>query len=454
MKSFMVKRCIIIFVLFIGQCTGRTCSMKRKLLFNGAEAPSVLTMERAVEIAYQHRPDIKSFRQLEQAYKMEANAVWAGHLPTVDLQTDIQKWRGQNPTTNIGLTAHQLIYSPTLPHDYKAACRDTERQMMVTEQALLDIRHAVEVEFLKGWQLQQQEEAIQSLYTSSEMSFKEAQHKNKLCLLDKTDWLQNTSDHAANLTTFYGYNDDMNIEQRKLEFLLGYGVSLRQCTPSHPALNLSWNSDKEVNLYKLGAYVKSALKLHPALKEIIKRIETEQQRIKSLQKTALPTVSLNAGAGHNVAYSYDVTNHDHSSYNLGVQVNWNIFDGLINDYKEQSEKAKLIQERFNYDYKAQEITSNIETAFYTLSKSMTTLRSQEIELKRAKNEFERHKQELDAGIISKVEYTTAQTTWEKARYQWIATRVDAAIKERDLLYACGYPEASELEIKNIIPVEA
>jgi outer membrane protein TolC len=389
--------------------------------------------------------------------------VWAGHFPTIDAQIGVQKWRDHSQASvNAGLTVNQLVYSPTLAHDYKAARADTQRQELVTETTKLDIRHVVEVEFLKSWQLQQQEESMQALYASSELLFKEAQHKNELKLLDKTDWLQSTSDHAKDLSTYYSYNDDVTIAQRKLEYLLGYSVHLqrlshtkkgeRQCmnAASSQPMDLSWDGSKQIVLYNLETYMISAFKCHPALKEILKRVETEQQRVKSLRKTALPSLSVSASTGFDNQYTYDTT-HDNTYYNIGFGVTWNIFDGLVNRYKERSEQAKLLQERLNYDAKVQEITSAIETAFYTLSKSMTNLQAQQIEFERAKNEFERRKEEMCTGIISRVDFKTAQSIWEKARYQWITARVDAATKESDLLYACGYPSVSELEKKRSKP---
>lgn len=438
----------VLFFLIMGSgvcVTSKT--VVKKLIFNAPGVGNVLTMERAVALAYQHRPDLKALKQLEESFRMQASATRAGYLPTLDMQASVQKWRGQrSPSTNVGMSARQLIYSPTLSHDYKAACADTQRQEFVTEIEKLNIRHAVEVEFLKGWMLQRQEDSIQSLYVSSESSFKEAQHKNKLKLLDKIDWMKSASDYATNLATFYGYEDDISIEQQKLEFLLGYCVPLQRTmnkkAPSLSAdadqkvLSLTWESSSALHLHDLDMYLKAALATHPALKEITKRIEIEQEKVRSLQKTTLPTVNLTAGAG----YDNPGAPHDHTFCNVGVELSWNIFDGLVNRYKERSENAKLLQERFSYDYKTKEILSSIKSGFYTLSKSMTILRAQEIEFKRAKNEFDRRKEEFSSGLISPVEFKTAKTAWEKARFAWLSMRVDAATKERDLLYACGYPD--------------
>lgn len=411
--------------------------------YEPTDVPNFLTMERAVQLACQHRADIKALKQLEQAYRMQARATWGGYLPTADLAAGVAKWRSQRwPTVNTSLTVKQPVYNPSLAHDYKAAQCDTERQKMVTQEALLEMRHVVEVEFLKGWQLQQQEESIQTLCASAEATFKEAKHKNKLRLLDSIDWLKSTSDHASSVATFHNYSDDLIIEQRKLEFLLGNSIKLCQLT-GEKKLNLSWESDRDIELNDVNWYIRHAMKSHPALKEIRKRIETEQHRARSLQKMALPTINLVAGAGiQSEDVHEDETNFYKDGapfYNVGVSVGLNVFDGLTNRYKERGQQARILHERLNYDHKFNEIVANVESAFYTLSKSITTLHAEKAELKRARNEYERRKKEFDAGMLSRAEYKTAKTLWEKARFQWTEARVDAAIKERDLLYACGYP---------------
>ena len=334
----------IILLLFVSQCgASNQLITTKQLSFRTESAPTLLTMERAVELACQHRPDVKALKELEQAYRMQANATWGGYLPTAGVSAEVAKWRGQSwPTINMGLAVKQPIFDPSLSPNYSAACSDTERQKMVTQATLLEIRHTVEVEFLKVWQLQQQEEAIQSLYASSEMVFKEIQHKNKECLLDATEVMKSNAEHASDVATFHSYHDDLNIEQRKLEFLLGYSVRLRKALDGKK-MKLSWDSQRDVQLHDLHWYIKHAIKGHPALKEILQRIETEQHRVRSLQMTALPRIDLVAGAGTQSEDVYDDTRIFHrgrsSYYNVGVRVGLNVFDGLVNDYNERDSEG-------------------------------------------------------------------------------------------------------------------
>lgn len=423
---------------------------------------TTLTMDEAVEIAYQNKPDLKAYKYAIEEYKMKAKEALAGYFPNITLNVDYtQVQKQQTPALNAQLDVNQLVFSFAGPIEYyKQARKATQVVEYANEKDKKIIRNEVEKAFLECWQVQQQQKSIQALYNASTENFARAEHANKVELLDKSTWLKSTSDHALNLATVDNYYEFVEIARQKLEFFMGQPLDLEIEDVRHPKNKIS--SDKnyklKVKLIKnegsekdddvtvlspLGSYFDYAIKNREELKIALKNSEIAKDSVKIARGSRMPTVNLymNTGTSKVLQADPDVyIGRRNSFYTVSAQVSWPVFDGLVSYYKENEAHATMLKELLNKDQAAQQAKFDVERTYHTLLSSHTTFKAKNLELKYAKNELKLKNQQFKIGEISKVELEIAKSDYEKYFYSWLEAKTDTEIKKRDLLFACGYPK--------------
>lgn len=164
-----------------------------------AQATQELTIQKAVNLALTHRPDLKALSYAVRANKSGAKSVIAGYYPTISLGSDISQQTGQTTLgSNTAVNANQLIYSFAGPQQlYQKAKNVTALSELdkISQENL--IRLETEKAFLQTWLVQEQEQTIAALNTSAETTFEQQKHKNKLGQLDKDVWLKSEEDYAT-----------------------------------------------------------------------------------------------------------------------------------------------------------------------------------------------------------------------------------------------------------------
>jgi len=421
---------------------------------------TTLTMQEAVEIAYQNKPDLKAYKYAIEASRMKAKEALSGYFPTVSLCTDYtQVQKQQTPALNAELDVNQLIYSFAGPIEYyKQARKATQVVEYMNEKDKKAIRNAVEKAFLECWKAQQQTKYIKALYQSSTETFVKAEHSNKLQLLDKSAWLKSTSDYAANLATVDNYYETVEIARQKLEFFMGQPLDLEVSDVRHPnhkiiddktyklkvqLLRDEKNEDKAVDVQPLGLYFKYAVENREELKIALKNAAIAKDSVKIAQGSRLPTVSLYMNTGTTKVLQSDpdvYIGRRQSYYTISARVSWPIFDGLLSYFQENEAHATMLKELLNKDQAAQQAKYDVEQTYHTLMASHTTFKSKQLELKYAKNELKLKNQQFAIGDISKVDLEGAKSDYEKYFYSWLEAKTDVELKKRDLLLACGYPK--------------
>lgn len=408
-----------------------------------------LTMDQAVEQALKHRPDLEALVSATESYKAAAKATLAGHLPSISMTASMWQDKGQrNPAHQISFNVNQLVYSFSGPlQHYKQACHATKVSELGEEIYANQIRLAVEKTFIQCWLLQEQKNVVAALKKSTKATFDQAKHQNKLNLLDKQDWLSSTEQHAKNLQTIDTYEDNYTNALKNLEFLLGYSLSMVQETKpgisSNPTIKLDWKAGQNNVLKKLSIYHDQALKNRPELKQTSEKIAVAKADIGLAQGTRLPTVSVYASAGNGTipsAIPIPANIINHSFHSVGATLSWSLFDGGISHYQEKQARANKIKEILNSDQVANGIKQEVNDKYYALSQAQTAFKAQKISYLKTSNDFNRKKQELDLGLISKTDFQAAKTTWEKAQLDWLTSKATIASQERELVYACGYPK--------------
>lgn len=450
MNRALITRVFLLFIVISPRVSPKSKTITHELEFLesiGHQPIATLSMQQAVDIAMEHRPDLQAYDHYIEASKMAARQAWSGYLPAINFTSNQIAYKGTSGSTNTTtMSAQQLLYSFAGPQEfYRRAKKNTAVVEFLSEAAKKTVRCEVEKAFLHSWLLQNQYKFFQSLQVSTQKLYDQAVHRDKLDLLNRTDYLNETSNYAINTANVYSYKDDSNIAQRKLEFLMGkplkLSINMHENTNPLETTRLEWDSTREIVLQPIETYYQYALQYRPEIKQGLKKIGIQKDSERIARRTQLPTVSLVATAGRQPACSEiaDPFYLGREFYSYGAVFSWNIFDGLLSYFKTNEAHENMIKEILNNQQLINAIKSEVETAFYTLSKSLTQLKAQNVDYTRAKNDFEFKQQELEIGDISHVEFEVAQTEWQKSHFAWVTSYIDVAIKERDLLFAAGYP---------------
>ncbi|MBX9831076.1 TolC family protein [Candidatus Babeliales bacterium] len=405
---------------------------------------ATLSLEEAIEIAHKNKPSLQALEQRIYVNKVEERKAWAGYYPTANFLGDLAQQSGQQvlQTTAI-VQGQQLVYDFSGPQaQAKRAQKNTEAQRYFTQQSYNDVRLDVARTFLECWRIQQQNEAIRALNTSSQAVFDQASHQNKVNLLDKNVFLKNAEDYANDIATVHVYHDNLEIFQRRLEFLMGQVINLN-ILPSEktksslvPTTKLVWNDDHEIKLEPVNVYHALAIENHPEIKEQQKNIEFQQEDEKIALNQHLPRFFLHGQTG---ATRKDITGF-RNFHSFGLRMDWDIFNLPIIDYQAKQARARKLEATLLKQEIENRVRSDVETAYYTLALEASRLRAEKFHYARARNEFTLRKQEMDTGLISTVELSTAKTTWENAQIALINQKVITEVRRQELLHKCGYSE--------------
>lgn len=402
---------------------------------------TTLSMEEAIEIAHKNKPSLQALEQRVYLSKVEERQAWAGYYPTVNLISNLRQQRGQSgPQALATLSANQLVYDFAGPQaQAKRARKKTESQRYFAQQLYNDVRLDVARTFLQCWRIQQQRAAIQALNISSQEMFDQARHEEKLNLLNKNVFLQNAETHAADLATVYSYHQDVEIFQRRLEFLMGQVVNLNIVPNKNstlPTTKLVWQNEQETPLNDINFYYAIALNNHPEIKEQQKNIEVHQESEKIALNQHLPKFSVHALAG---ATNVLETGY-HNYHNFGIAMNWDIFNLPHIDYQAKLARVQKLEATLQKQEIENRVRSEVATAYYSLAQEVSKLRAERFHYARAHNEFTLRSQELATGLISPVDLIIAQTTWKNAQIALIDQQVATETRRQELLHKCGYSE--------------
>jgi outer membrane protein TolC len=384
-------------------------------------------MHQAVEMAYKHRPSLKAQKFTTQATKTAERKALAEYMPQVTIsESNAFSTGSKGLQHSIGVNATQLVYSFAGPLEkYKIAKKGTKVSKFSEETHKDLVRYEVEASFLQSWLLQKKNEYIQSLEKSSNRRFEKEKDKNNVDLLDKNDWLKQVATYSENLSTVYLYTDELNNAQSELEYYIGkpFKQDIKKIT-------LVWNSKQKITVEPLSYYIDLAMQNRKEIKQ--KQIEMEQQEEyrKYYKKTYLPSVSVSGNSSRTSGTA---------SSSVSLNLSWNIFDGGANFQDANKANANRLRYFMEKNQYMQQAKYDVEQAYNELAQYMKQLVAKDIRLAQAKNEFELKTLQLKIGEISPTEFEEAQFSWETEKFAWLTLKVSAALKERELIYACGYP---------------
>ena len=415
------------------------------ILQTKAVLPS-LSMDKAVQTAYKHKPVLLSLKHRVRTRKIGEKAAWSGYYPHVTFSSTISGDLNGGTSSATALSIEQLILDLSGPQElYKKAKHNTVFVKLQEREQQDLIRYNVEKTFLECWKLQRQRELIDSIHKASRARYDEAQHKSKVQLINRNEWLTQVEEHANNMTTVHKYEDGVLISQKLLEFFMGYALNLNigsRRSPKKDALvtKLAWSCTHDVQLKPLVYYLRSAQDFRPEIKKLQKAIDIIAREHSIITKSRFPKLFVGATAGHNSAGSNNSSGTcvSHGYHNYRATVSWNVFDGAKTDYDAQITHSRKLEAMLKKQELVQVVKSEVQTTYHQMSQSLVELTAEKFKYLRAKNEFAVRSLDLSVGNISPVDFEQAKKAWNNAQFSWFEKRVAAEVKHRELLWKCGY----------------
>ena len=153
-----------------------------------------------------------------------------------------------------------------------------------------------------------------------------------------------------------------------------------------------------------------------------------------------PRIGANAGMAYNHqsnAPGSFITSSTSSNINLGVTLNWNLFDGGQKKVLEQNAKINMETEALTREQLVKELQRDIDNAWgnyqnalFILEVELKSLETNQLNLQRTADLFER-------GQLTSIEFRQAQLNLLNSETGYNAAKYDAKILELQLLFLSG-----------------
>ena len=401
---------------------------------------SVLSIDRAVDETLKHKPSVIAYHHAIQDAKRKRKAAWSSHIPNISLSQKFYNTKNASRIkSSFVISASQTVLD-LAQRDYdriKGAAVSLAKHQRSTHKDAMRI--AVETAFLSSWLLQQKLPQIIFQYKSAKEVFYADKNKNENNLLDKNVWMTSESTYAGQLAIVDSYKDNIAEAEKIIKYYTGISLSLLPSAESAPKLTrLNWNPQQKIIIQNMSYYFQKGLIYRKELKAKQDTINSEASTSQYYTKQYIPSVSLFGQATKNTLRNANST----FPKSAGLTISWNTFDGLSNYFNKSAADARKMKAILEKHDLINQIKLEIQTAYSALQKEMKQFSAQTVSYRQAKNEYVLKKQQLKTGLISNVDFQTAEYTFETARHDWLTQSATTALKELELLYSCGYPPHS------------
>ncbi|MBU1008283.1 TolC family protein [Candidatus Dependentiae bacterium] len=403
---------------------------------HGDASLPALTITKAVQDALVRKPSVHAFAYGIKSAERQRKTTLSAYLPQISLnETFYDAKNSLNIKDSFGIQARQTVINLATYDSYKASSASVSSARHQKESHKDTIRLATEAAFLNGWVLQQKIESIVLLYNSSKEQFEKAKNQHKLNLLNKNDWLKAQAAYSQNLAIIDSYRDEVAEAEQTIEYYTGNKLLIAPSKiKSAPLTKLDWSAQQKIAVEKLSYYYKKALEHRKEIKIKQDTIDAESHTSQFYVKQYLPTVGISACAAKNTSR----TGNSSWSKSASISISWNIFDGLSNYFNKTAADARKMKAILEKNDLVAQVKLEVQSAYTALQKEISAIASQNVSFTQSDNEFTLNKQQFDAGLISGVDFQTAKSIYETARFTWLSQVALTALKKQVLLNACGY----------------
>jgi outer membrane protein TolC len=300
------------------------------------------------------------------------------------------------------------------------------------------VRHALSMQFLQTWLLQEKNILIRALKQYSTILGCAIEREYMHGYSNVVEYHEIQTTRAEYAQTIYSYRSELITAHSNLAYLMGKDSYNQKQTPF-----LSYNLHKPLPLLQpLKHYTALALQTRPELQE--KNLSSEQYTLiaQSHERGYLPTVSTYASLSKTFAGAQAEQGNNSS---LGITIQWNIFDGLQRVHAAHAAHANKLKTLFEkHDLKnmiTHQITEQyhkIKMAHRALSVTRAQCKEHTIRTRQVQSAYQKHMTSARAYAKQIVSYFQALS---RLRAQLIALHSNW----HTLAYYCGYPATGEFD---------
>jgi outer membrane protein TolC len=305
----------------------------------------------------------------------------------------------------IKVAESNLELQKVIKEDIKQQVKDTARRLFLTSLTYKEIMKIKE-ENLKYWQ----------------ENYKYVEAKYNAGLLAKYDFMRASSQLKSAIADYENAkaNYEKSIEDLK-RFLM-----IEDITPPEGNLEkLTYN--KEINIEN-----------NTALKVINQQIKVAQQQVEYQKSANYPSLSafLNYQANNQVRFP-SASEVWKKGYNLGLSLNWILFDGFAKDSRVLQAKIDKTKNEISYQDKIMELKTTLNKILADIKALEHQLKANEENLKVAKEALRLSTERFKANIANTLEVLESENNYQSAQLTYLNTLYNYNLKIFDLMNLNG-----------------
>ena len=225
------------------------------------------------------------------------------------------------------------------------------------------------------------------------------------------------------------------IAKNNLANVLGFNAGKDQ--PDDVPLILAGKLEAEPLEIDLSRAITSALERRTELASLRKAQALRQEDIVNAKAGYKPSLEAYAGYdAHNSVFSSDISTELHG-WIAGVQMNWDIFDGLRTRGKVKEARAQHDKAEIEVEDAIRRIELEVRTALFNFREADEVLKSQEKVVEQGEETLRLANARAEAGAATQLDVLSAQTALTEARSTQVQALHDYAVARARLERAIG-----------------
>jgi len=411
-------------------------------------AQQVMTEIDAIKLAIDHNYSVQLAEQNIRISENNATKENNGYKPTVNAVVGPNATLGGstqsfvNGTETSTGTAISWAAGGSLNANYTLLDKSRDIRLdQMKERILLSnlqLRQSIENTIIQVYnqyyviaQLSENKKAVQEALTLSRKRKERVQLRYELSQGLKLDILNAQVDISRDSVNFLNVSQQLTNAKRDLEVIIGTEISNEYMINSN--ITYRPDMDKETLLDKA-----IADNVNIILSDQLQQIN--QLDIDIIEKINHPTIGANASLNYNYqnnASGAFIQNATNAGLNVGLTLNWNLFDGGQKKILEQNAKINIESEALTRDQIIIELKRDIDNAWGNYKNALYILGVEENSIEINRLNLERTADLFDAGQVSSVDFRQAQLNLLQSETGYNQARYQAKLLELELLYLSG-----------------
>jgi outer membrane protein len=414
-----------------------------------AAQAEVITLEAAIKTAHVAQPQLRQARAQTDVFRARADVARAPLLPQVNGNAGYQRTTsnfvlrpGQNPNNTMGaaptfdtfnfwtfgLSLSQQIYDSQVTIDRWRAARVTAESAAATEQfAALGVELNVRTAFFAARARKSLVDVAKETLANQERRFQQVEGFVRVGARPEIDLAQARTDRANAKVQLI--RADANYAAAKAQLNLAMGIE--RSTDYEVAAETLPPVDVEER--DLDTLADEARKARPDVTALERQVRAQELTIRSTWGGFGPSISATMGLTDNGG---DITNLGWN-WNASLNVNWNLFAGLLTWSQVKEQKAQLSSLKAQLDAARQQVRLDSEQARLAVHAAKGSIEAAEEALVNARERLRLAQGRYGAGVGNSLELSDSQLALTNAAAQRVQADFDLATARAQLLRALG-----------------